>query len=60
MVGADGKSPITITNVYGLFGPTFTQAKTVRGSLRDDTRSFSFANSNCMFNDPLNSSGTFA
>lgn len=59
MVGADGKSPITLTNVYGLFGPTFTQARTTKASLDDGDRSFTFANSNSMFIDPLNSSGRF-
>jgi hypothetical protein len=59
MVGADGKSPITVTNVYGLFGPTFTQARTIKGSLRDGGRSFTFADSNSMFTDPLSTSGTF-
>ena len=59
MLGADGKTPITLTNVAALFGPTVTQAKTVKCVFHDGDRSFRFEDSNCMFKDPLDTSGKF-
>lgn|SRR5262249_25389311 len=59
VVGADQKKPIKLTNVYAAFGPTVAQARTLKGMFQDGEHSFMLENSNCVFIDPLNTSGRF-
>jgi hypothetical protein len=59
ILGADQKNPIKLTNVYAAFGPTVTQARTLKGMFQDGGHSFTLENSNSVFIDPLNTSGRF-
>ena len=57
VLGADQKTAVTISNVKDPLNPTFYQGKTVSGSFKDGTRSFTLKDTNSFFDNVMNASG---
>jgi len=58
VLGADKKTPFSLTNTLIPVSPTLMQGRTVKGSFNDGGHSFTLANSNSYFNHTAHNSGT--
>jgi len=57
VLGADKKTPFTLSNTLIPVSPTLMQGKTVKASYNDGTHRFTLANSNTYFNQNAHNSG---
>ncbi|HLK16125.1 MAG TPA: DUF1326 domain-containing protein [Fimbriimonadaceae bacterium] len=57
VLGGDGKTPLTYSNINDPVTPIVMQGKTVAGSYSDGKHTFTLAGSNAYFNDHVHSSG---
>jgi len=58
VLGADKKTPFSLTNTLIPVSPTLMQGRTVKGSFNDGGHSFTLADSNSYFNHTAHNSGT--
>lgn len=57
VLGADGRTALSHTNLNAPLTPTLYQARTLSGSFQDGDRSFEFKDSNAYFNPRMEASG---
>jgi len=57
VLGADKKTAVSISNVNDPLNSSFYQGKTVSGSFKDGTRTFTLKGTNSFFNNTMNASG---
>ena len=57
VLGGDGKTPLTYSNIQDPVSPTIMQGKTVTGSYSDGGHTFALKGSNAYFNDHIHSTG---